>query len=164
MIAKNALESFESWNNLTSRSRNQSFQQSFKPGPTFSRYLDRNEQPFYFRVSPARTFPLSPEMEFIFPLDVTNDALSIYGYDFERRIEKEGRGGGRNKRRPVTGGKGPPVPPPPLEEQPSPLPVSRFSRTRDTFHAGRCLGQWSLRPRHRYLLRKMRRSFHLIAI
>ena len=39
-------------------------------GPSFTGdlldYLDRNEQPFYFRVS-ARTFPLSPEMEFIFP-------------------------------------------------------------------------------------------------
>lgn len=140
MIAKNALESFESWNNLTSRSRNQSFQQSFEPGPTFSRYLDRNEQPFYFRVSPARTFPLSPEMEFIFPLDVTNDAFSIYGYDFERRIEKEGRGGGRNKRRPVTGGKGPPVPPPPLEEQPSP----RFQVFQDTRYLSRRPLSWTV--------------------
>lgn len=37
-------------------------------------HIDRNEQPFYFRAF-AKTVTVSPEMEFIFPLSVTNVAL-----------------------------------------------------------------------------------------
>lgn len=146
------------------------FQQSFEAAffqPAPSRYLDRNEQPFYLRVSPP-----SPPGRFqcpqkwnLFFLSTLRTTPSRFMDMISNEGSRKKRGSRRKEQKKFRHrGRGGEDEEPASFKEYRALPPFLFPgvSTRDTFHVGHCLGQWSLR--HRYLSRKMRRSFHLIAI